>query len=249
MGRFKPPAEKVLAAGILTLLAAALAYEAWRTGVTVDEPAHLISSYLYWHGKDDLPPGDLPPLIKMVGGWVPRLIGLPLPADLGGPGETRHEWNVALWMMERLPDAQRVFFWSRLPLLIFPLGTVLLVWRWGRQLFGPGPGLLLMLACAPPAGGRTSPIRLRVNGEAIGADTQFRLVSHAASDVARSGRRQTITLADVRGRGRVILDFDLYQGHPVLRYRVRYRNLTSRRVTVEGADMLQIGRASCRERV
>lgn len=130
------------------VLAAALAHEAWRTGVTVDEPAHLVSSYLYWGGADNLQPGDMPPLIKIAGGWVPRLLGLPLPPGIGGPGETRHEWAVAQQMMERLEGAQRVFFWSRLPLLVFPLATALLVWWWGRQLFGPAVGLALMVACA-----------------------------------------------------------------------------------------------------
>ena len=132
--RLKPLTEKVLAASILAVLAAALAHEAWRTGVTVDEPAHLVSSYLYWGGADNLQPGDMPPLIKIAGGWVPRLMGMPLPRDLGAPGETRHEWVVAQRMMERLEGAQRVFFWSRLPLLVFPLATALLLWWWGRQL-------------------------------------------------------------------------------------------------------------------
>lgn len=118
--------------------------------MTVDEPSHLVSSYLYWNGADRLQPGDMPPLIKMAGGWVPQLLGLPLPPDLGRAGETRHEWGEALGMMERLGNerVQWVFFWSRLPLLIFPLLTCALVWRWGRQLFGAGVGLLLMLAFA-----------------------------------------------------------------------------------------------------
>jgi hypothetical protein len=53
-------------------------------------------------------------------------------------------------MMQRMSagQIQRLFFFSRLPLLVFPLLTTLLVWHWGRQLFGGWPGVLLALAMA-----------------------------------------------------------------------------------------------------
>jgi hypothetical protein len=145
-----PCKERIAVAAIAVALAVALSWQAWRVGVTVDEPAHLVSSYLYWGGADMLQPGDMPPLVKIAGGLVPRLLGLPLPPDLGRPGETRHEWNVALGMMAELEGerAQRLFFWSRLPLLVFPLATALRLWWWGRQIFSPAIGLLLMLAFA-----------------------------------------------------------------------------------------------------
>jgi hypothetical protein len=41
-----------------------------------------------------------------------------------------------------------VVFWSRLPLIIFPVLTAWLVWLWGRQLFSPAVGLLLALLFA-----------------------------------------------------------------------------------------------------
>ncbi|MDP2996932.1 MAG: hypothetical protein Q8N47_05545, partial [Bryobacterales bacterium] len=65
--------EVLVLACILTAHLAALVYLAWHTGVTVDEPSHQESSYFYWHGKDELKPRDMPPLIKIVGGWEPRL--------------------------------------------------------------------------------------------------------------------------------------------------------------------------------
>jgi alpha-galactosidase len=91
---------------------------------------------------------------------------------------------------------------------------------------------------APPAGRRTSPIRLRVNGETFDADTAFQVVDHSSGYVPRFGQRQTIELQDSRGRGRVAVELELYEGQPVLRYRVRYRNLAPNRVTVQRADML-----------
>lgn len=124
---------------MLLVTAGLLAYEAWRTGVTADEPGHLVGAELYWERADRLPPGDMPPLIKMAAGWVPRSLDLPLPDDLGTEGDTRREWEVAITMMEHLRGRPigKIFFLSRLPLLIFPLLTVFVVWRWARGLFSP----------------------------------------------------------------------------------------------------------------
>lgn len=137
------PAEVRWLGGLLVLLAALLAYEAWRVGVTADEPSHLLSATLYWEGRDRLKPQDMPPLIKIVGGWVPRWLGLPLSASHPS-WKTEHEWNISTAMMEAFPPPriQSFFFWSRLPMLFFPLATAVLLWWWGRQLGGPAAALL-----------------------------------------------------------------------------------------------------------
>ncbi len=139
-----------LVLAILLALSALLVYQAKHVGVTIDEPAHVLSSYLYWGGADRLRPSDMPPLIKIVGGWVPRLEGLPVPADLGRKGDNRHEWQASLLMMTQMSrqQIQDVFFHSRLPLIIFPLFTAVLLWWWGRLLFGPFTAALLLLAFA-----------------------------------------------------------------------------------------------------
>jgi hypothetical protein len=128
----------------LALSATLLVYLAWRTGITVDEPAHIISARLYWQGADRLRPGDMPPMIKILGGWVPSRMKLPLPPNLGEDGENRHEWNVAIDMLQAMKwaDIQPLIFYSRLPLLIFPLLNILLIWWWARELFTPTIGLI-----------------------------------------------------------------------------------------------------------
>jgi len=147
--RASPHVEKVCLTLVLAALAAALVYQAWRVGVTVDEPAHLLSAFLYWRGEDTLLPRELPPLIKIVGGWAPTITGLPLPYDHPS-WRDRHEWTISLVMMERMKADQirKVFFLARLSLLIFPLLTALLLWRWGRELFGAWTGMLIALAFA-----------------------------------------------------------------------------------------------------
>lgn len=91
---------------------------------------------------------------------------------------------------------------------------------------------------APPEGVASSPIRLVVDGVAWDARTPFRLVSQSARAIARNGYRQTIVLRDVLGAGQVTLELELYENQPVLRYRVRFRNLRPFTARVTLADML-----------
>jgi hypothetical protein len=125
---------------------------AHRTGVTIDEPAHLLSAHLYWKGQDTLYPGDMPPAIKIVGGWVSHLFPLPVPYDKEA-WKRQIEWDLALTMMQRMeaPLLQDIFFYSRLPLIVFPLLTCLTLWLWARRLFSAQTAILLALMfCLSP---------------------------------------------------------------------------------------------------
>lgn len=118
-----------------------LAYQAWHTGVTVDEPAHVVSAFLYWQGRDILLPRDMPPLIKFAGGAVPTAGELGIDPASVKPGQW--EWDFANQVMHR--DENRwigpLFFRARLPLLFFPLATTALLFLWIRNLFGPSAAL------------------------------------------------------------------------------------------------------------
>jgi len=143
---------------VLVILGSMLAlqiYGAWRTGITIDEPSHLLSAYLYWRGADRLPPADVPPLMKIVSGWAPNLFPLPLPADLGHEGDTRHEWHASAAITAKLPadTLRRIFFLARLPMLLFPLLTAWLIWLWGKEIFSPATAaaLVFLFAFEPTA--------------------------------------------------------------------------------------------------
>jgi hypothetical protein len=142
-------------AAILLALAAAVGWQCWRVSMTVDEPSHLISAHLYWHGRDRLPPRDMPPVIKILGGWPSRVMGLPLPQDLGLPGDDRAEWIEAAKLVGALSPERLhwILFCSRLPLLVFPLTITWILWRWARALHGPVPGIgvALIWALSPTA--------------------------------------------------------------------------------------------------
>jgi hypothetical protein len=154
----RPPVQGWEAAAIALILAAqagALIHLAWRTGVTVDEPSHLLSAHLYWQRRDNLKPRDMPPAIKIAGGWVPGLLGgLPLPVGNKEIMDQHHEWVISLAMMELLRGRVRwMFFCSRLPMLIFPVMTLLLLWWWARQILSPPTAVVLafLFAAEPTA--------------------------------------------------------------------------------------------------
>lgn len=149
----RPPVQGWEAAAVALILAAqagALIHLAWRTGVTVDEPSHLLSAHLYWQGRDNLKPRDMPPAIKIAGGWVPGLLGgLPIPYENKEIMDEGHEWPISLAMMELLGKRTPwTFFCSRLPLLAFPLLTLLLLWWWARQILSPATAVILALLFA-----------------------------------------------------------------------------------------------------
>jgi len=75
--------------------------------------------------------------------------------------------------------------------------------------------------------GNSSPICFRLGGKDRWDESRtFRLVSHGLRRPGADSARLSIVLDDLRRTGQVTLEFDLYEGHPVLRYGVRYRNLT-----------------------
>jgi hypothetical protein len=128
---------------LLAVYLAVLVSLVHRTGITIDEPAHILSSILYWEGNDHLKPRDMPPMIKLVGGWAAADAGFRIVEESHPVWEQQHEWNIALDMTRRMGERR---IWhamprARLPLLIFPLATALLLWWWGRQLFSPLAGL------------------------------------------------------------------------------------------------------------
>lgn len=132
---------------VLAAYLAALGWQAWRVGLTYDEPTHMLGSYLYWLGRPDLYPRDFPPLIKITTGWIPLALSIPL--HLGLPQwKTQWKQDVASAILDHLePERiQQLFYLMRLAATIFPMLTALLVWYWGRLLWGRRVALLLLLA-------------------------------------------------------------------------------------------------------
>lgn len=133
---------------LLVLYAAALAWQAWRVGITFDEPHHLVDGYMYWLRQDTLYPSDTPPLTRITSGWIPRLLKTPLRKDTEG-WKRQGSFDIGGDLMNSLDAAakRRLFFLTRLTFLIYPLALVWLVWQWSRELFCE-PVALALAACA-----------------------------------------------------------------------------------------------------
>jgi alpha-galactosidase len=69
----------------------------------------------------------------------------------------------------------------------------------------------------------TSPVRLQTETATFDASTTYDLVSQSAEPI-RNGMRQSIVLADLLGRARFTVLFEMYDDQPALRYYLRYRN-------------------------
>lgn len=128
--------------------AAALGYEAWHLGATVDEPSHLMRAYSWWERRQIMFPPDTPPLTWMTSGWIPLLIKPPVLKDTDA-------WRIQSSFVvghETLREsgalaARRLVFFTRLTYLVFPLLAAWLLWHWARQLFSESTSLILT-ACA-----------------------------------------------------------------------------------------------------
>jgi hypothetical protein len=90
----------------------------------------------------------------------------------------------------------------------------------------------------PAANQPSSPIRLQAGSDVFDANRAFVLLDQYTQTLTPSGLRQYIVLQDAQGAAQITLMLDLYDGWPVLRYSVSYRNLTGSQVYVTLADML-----------
>ena len=84
----------------------------------------------------------------------------------------------------------------------------------------------------------SSPISLNTTAGRFDTSTLFTLTRYYTRDTARGGKRLTIVLEDVVGRGSVRVDLEMYPDQPVLRYRARFTNWLARRLWIRSADML-----------
>src|SRR5260370_12518713 len=84
----------------------------------------------------------------------------------------------------------------------------------------------------------TSPIRLQADADLFDVQTKFFLIAQYAESVNPGGVRQFIVLQDVKGRARITVILDLFNDHPVLRYSLKYKNLTSAATHITWINMV-----------
>src|SRR5215471_16324346 len=73
----------------------------------------------------------------------------------------------------------------------------------------------------------TSPIRLQTDNDLFDAQTVFQFVSYNTQMLtAPAGVRLSIVLQDLNNRAMITAVFEVYDNQPVLRYSLKYKNLT-----------------------
>src|SRR6185436_15614674 len=81
-------------------------------------------------------------------------------------------------------------------------------------------------------------VRLQADNDLFDAQTKFFLITHYAESVNPGGVRQFIVLQDVNGRAQITVILDMFDDHPVLRYSLKYKNLTKATAHITSINMV-----------
>src|SRR3954454_16983492 len=82
-----------------------------------------------------------------------------------------------------------------------------------------------------------SVVRLQADSDIVDAQTRFLLVAQYAESINPGGVRQFIVLRDAQGRAQITVVFELFTGHPVLRYSLKYKNLSGAATHINWINM------------
>lgn len=83
----------------------------------------------------------------------------------------------------------------------------------------------------------TSPVRLQADADLFDAQSAFFLYGQSV-DKLKSGVRQSIVLEDIKGKAMITVIFEVYDNQPVLRYALKYKNLTSTTTHITWINMV-----------
>ena len=84
----------------------------------------------------------------------------------------------------------------------------------------------------------TSPVRLQADDDLFSASTPFQLLGQYTQTVMPAGVRQFIVLQDLKNRAQMTVIFELYDNQPILRYSLKYKNLTSTTTHINWINMV-----------
>src|SRR5687768_4439290 len=142
----KPTAQPwaLLVVAILLAHAALLAWSARRASVTYDEFAHLPAGVAYWKYREFSVHNLSPPLLRMLGAWPAVLDGAVAPpaSSFRKYDERERHWLYAdAFMRDNTRTYHRYFVLGRLAMIPWSCLGALVVFAWGRQLYGSLAGV------------------------------------------------------------------------------------------------------------
>jgi 4-amino-4-deoxy-L-arabinose transferase-like glycosyltransferase len=197
MGRASP-LVLLSAFALLALFAGLSIREMADDSLTADERVHLPAGYAYWTKREFRLNPEHPPLVKLLCAAPLLALRPALPPTEPPPGLTWHRYQPAFgtaFFYQLNPDADRLLFWGRLPVLA--LGLLLgatIIW-WSRRLHGSAAAGLLSLALFALEPTMLAHSHYVTTDVALGA---FGLLAFAALwSFTETGRRSRLALAVV----------------------------------------------------
>ncbi len=145
-----------LLAGVVILAALAVAIgSVWNESMVVDEVPHIGAGYSYLVKRDMRLNPEHPPLAKDVAAIPLLFLNLDRSAfetEYWKVHDFNAQWNFGRHLsFDSGNDPERITHLAKLPMLLFFLGSALLLFHWGRKLYGERAALLsLILFCFSP---------------------------------------------------------------------------------------------------
>src|SRR5438552_166502 len=84
----------------------------------------------------------------------------------------------------------------------------------------------------------SSPVRLQTETDLFDASTSFTLYAYYCETLAIGGTRLNIVLQDLKGRAQITVVLEMYNDQPVIRYSLKYKNLTSSTAYITWINMV-----------
>lgn len=137
----------IAATCILGVMLALMVTSVWNDSATVDELAHIPAGFGYVTQLDYRLNPEHPPLIKALAALSAQIFVWPhFPTDTPyWRDEVNGQWaQGATFLYDSGNDADKIIFWSRLPLILLAVGFGWFLFWWTKQRFGNAAGLLTL---------------------------------------------------------------------------------------------------------
>ncbi|MFZ5559479.1 MAG: ArnT family glycosyltransferase [Patescibacteria group bacterium] len=128
---------------VLMLILATISQK--QESATMDEVAHIPAGYSYLTQRDMRLNPEHPPLLKDLSA-IPLLFikNINFPSQIKSwKEEVNSQWDFGFaFLYNSNNDADKIIFWSRLPMLLLLIALGFFVYRWTKELYGKWPALL-----------------------------------------------------------------------------------------------------------
>ncbi|MBI2451303.1 MAG: glycosyltransferase family 39 protein [Parcubacteria group bacterium] len=140
----------IIAASLLGFMLILMLSSSWNDSAIVDEVPHIGAGYSYLTRKDMRLNPEHPPLIKDLAALPLLFLDLKFPkTDPSWTQDINGQWTFGAEFIHKIGNpAEKILFWSRLPIMLLTLLLGFFVFKWTRGLFGDKAGLIALFLYA-----------------------------------------------------------------------------------------------------